>query len=124
MHTSLARQHFTVSLAEEIRMENSGVRAETTEITRTFRASGQPTSELFEQADMIVSRFYTGSWLLGGFLGLVVALKLIRLSVWKKHTEYSADTGNCLSCGRCFSYCPFEIEQRKDKNQLITLDGY
>lgn len=124
MHIPLARQHFTVSLAEEIRMENSGVRAETTEITRTFRASGQPTSELFTQADMIVDRFFTGSWLLGGFLGLVVALKLIGLSIRKKRYEYSADNGNCLSCGRCFSYCPFELEQRKAKKQVIALDGY
>ena len=124
MHIPLSRQHFTVSLAEEIRMENSGARAETTEITRTFRASGQPTTDLLAQADMIVSRFYTGSWLLGGFLGLVIALKLIGLSIRKKRIEYSADNGDCLSCGRCFSYCPFELEQRKDKKQVIALDGY
>ena len=124
MYLPLARQHFTVALADEIELENSGKRIETTEITRTFRASGQPTKELFAQASLIRDRFLIGSWILGGFLGLVIALKLVNLSIRKKRLEYSADSGNCLSCGRCFSYCPFELERRKEKKQVIALDGY
>jgi NosR/NirI family nitrous oxide reductase transcriptional regulator len=124
MHKTLARQHFTVSLAEEIILEDSGKRSETTEITRTFRASGQPTKELFNEANLIQNRFLIGSWILGGFLGLILALKLVNLSIRKKYPEYVANKGSCLSCGRCFAYCPFEQERREKEIQIITFDGF
>jgi ferredoxin len=124
MHLSLARQHFIVSLAEEIKLENSGKRTETTEETRTFRASGQPTKDLFAEAVLIQERFKTGSWILGGFLGLILALKLVNLSVRKNYPEYMANNGTCLSCGRCFAYCPFELERRERQNQITVFDGF
>jgi NAD-dependent dihydropyrimidine dehydrogenase PreA subunit len=108
LHAPLSQQHFTVSLAREIQLENSGQRKETTEHTRAFRASGKPTEELFSEAAAIQSRIKTGGWILGGFLGLVIALKLIGLSIVNKKEEYAIDTGTCLSCARCFKYCPFE----------------
>lgn len=108
LHVPLSRQHFTISLAEEIRLEDSGIRQETTEITRTFRASGKPTEVLFAEAKAIQGKFKTGGWILGGFLGLIICIKIINLSVQRKRENYSIDTGNCLSCGRCFKYCPFE----------------
>jgi len=108
LHVPLSRQHFVVSLAEEIHLENSGHRKETTEQTRAFRASGKPTQELFAEAAAIRDRFKIGGWFLGGFLGLVVCLKLIGLSMGRKQEEYEIDRGLCLSCGRCFKYCPYE----------------
>ncbi len=124
MHQTLARQHFIVSLAEEIELENSGKRLETSEITRTFRASGQPTEDLLSEAAMIQQRFKTGSWILGGFLGLILGLKLVGLSIRKKYPEYFANKGSCLSCGRCFAYCPFELERREQQIQITTFDGF
>jgi len=124
MHLSLARQHFIVSLAEEIKLENSGKRTETTEKTRTFRAAGQPTEELFAETVLIQERFKIGSWILGGFLGLILALKLVNLSVRKNYPEYIANKGTCLSCGRCFAYCPFELELREKQNQITFFDGF
>jgi len=109
LHIPLSRQHFTVSLAEEIYLENSGQRQETTERTRAFRASGKPTEELFAEAAAIRNRFRVGGWFIGGFLGLVVCLKLIGLSMHRKQEEYEIDRGTCLSCGRCFKYCPYEL---------------
>jgi len=124
MHLTLARQHFVVSLAEEIKLENSGQRIETTDETQTFRATGQPTEELFAEAKQIQNRFLIGGWILGAFLGLVLALKLINLSIQKIYPEYMANEGTCLSCGRCFSYCPFEQERRGELIQVTTLDGF
>ncbi len=124
MHLTLARQHFTVFLAEEIQLENRGQRIETTEETRTFRSSGQPTTELMSEAKLIQNRFLIGSWILGGFLGLILAIKLVNLSVRKNYPEYTANKGSCLSCGRCFSYCPFEQERRDTQIQISTFDGY
>ncbi len=49
-----------------------------------------------------------GGWILGGFLGLIFCVKLIHHSIPGKRMEYEVDTGNCLSCARCFLYCPYE----------------
>jgi ferredoxin len=106
LNIPLAKQHVSVALAEEIALEDAGERIETTEETRAFRASGKPTDQLFAEARAIQHQFSIGGWILGGFLGLVFSLKMISLSVRRKRAEYTADTGTCLSCGRCFSYCP------------------
>ncbi len=104
----LSRLHSTVSLAEEILLENSGQRTEMTDETKAFRASGKPTEELFTEASAIRRQFKMGGWIFGGFIGLVLCLKLISLFVRRRQKEYDVDKGTCFSCGRCFAYCPFE----------------
>lgn len=104
----LSRLHPTVSLAEEILLENSGRRTEMTDAATAFRASGKPSEELFAEANSIRRVFKKGGWLLGGFIGLIIWLKLFGLLRRKRQPEYEIDKGACLSCGRCFSYCPYE----------------
>ncbi len=108
LHYPLSKYHFTVSLAETIQLEDSGQRIETTEESRAFRSSGKSKEELLFEAAAIRRHFLIGSWLLGGFLGLIISIKLIRLTIYKKRTSYEIDRGDCLSCGRCPSYCPYE----------------
>ena len=108
LHIPLSRQHFIVSLAEKIQLENSGRRTETTDETNAFRASGKTEEELFAEARIIQRKFRNGGWLLGGFLGFMFCMKLISLTILKRHVEYTADFGTCFSCARCFSYCPVE----------------
>ncbi|MFC1490231.1 4Fe-4S binding protein [Candidatus Latescibacterota bacterium] len=108
LYVPLSRQHFTVSLAETIQLENSGERAFTTEESDIFRASGKPMEELFDEAQIIRNKFRTGGWILGLFIGIVICVKLIGLTVFRRKTEYTTNTGNCQSCARCFSYCPIE----------------
>ncbi len=108
LNIPLSRQHATVSLAEEILLENSGQRTEMTDETKAFRTSGKPTEELFSEAKAIQKQFKTGGWILGGFIGFVICLKFIGLFSRKRQLKYDVDKGSCLSCGRCFSYCPYE----------------
>jgi ferredoxin len=105
---SLSRLHPTVSLAEEVLLENSGKRIEMTDATKAFRASGKPSEELFSEASFIQNQFHKGGWILGGFIGLILCLKLISLFIRRRQLEYDVDKGTCLSCGRCFAYCPYE----------------
>ena len=114
----LAGQHATVALAREIRAENAGLRTETTEKTRTFRASGKPDDALFLETEILQKQFTTGGWILGAFLGLIFGVKLIQLTLRRKQTGYQIDRGSCLSCARCFAYCPYELVRRGD----ITLE--
>jgi NosR/NirI family nitrous oxide reductase transcriptional regulator len=124
LYIPLSRQHAVVSLAEEIIMEDSGQRTETTLETRTFRASGKPTEELINEARNIQGRFKISGWILGGFLGLIFCLKLIKLIRHRKPLEYSTDTGNCLSCARCFNYCPFEQERIASSNRTSIFNEF
>lgn len=104
----LSRLHPTVSLAEEVLLENSGKRTEMTDATKAFRASGKPSEVLFAEAKSIQTRFRRGGWIFGSFIGLVLCLKLIGLFIRRRQLEYDVDKGACLSCGRCFAYCPYE----------------
>jgi ferredoxin len=108
LHIPLSKLHPTVSLAENILQEDSGQKTETSDHTLAFRASGKPRAELFEEAVAVQRKFKTGGWILGGFIGLIICLKLISLSIQRRRPEYAIDKGNCFSCGRCFLYCPFE----------------
>ncbi|MFC1553687.1 4Fe-4S binding protein [candidate division KSB1 bacterium] len=123
MHIPLSSKHAVVSLAEEIQLENSGKRIETTDETDAFRSSGKLTEELFAEAKIIQNNFRIGGWILGGFLGFIIFLKLINLTIFRRQIEYNADTGSCLSCARCFSYCPVELVRRgkMDPDELIKL---
>lgn len=103
-----SRAHETVRLAEQIYLEEAGKTEEITDPSTAFRATGQEIKELYEQASSIQARFELGGWILGGFIGLVIGLKLIGLSVWRQRTDYEADRASCLACGRCFNYCPRE----------------
>ena len=108
LNVPLASVHPVVSLAEEIQLEDSGLRTEVSDATQAFRAAGKSTAELFAEAHAIQQKVKTGGWILGGFLGLIFGLKLIHLTAFRRYSEYEIDQGDCLSCGRCFSYCPVD----------------
>jgi len=134
LRTVTSRMDATVRLAERIYLEDSGGikpafgGAGTTDASLAFRATGKEAKELYQEASKIRARFGRGGWLLGGFVGLVIALKLIGVSVWRQRTDYEADRASCLACGRCFQYCPKErvrLKKAKDPapiDRLMTVD--
>ena len=105
-HELVARIHPTICLAERIAGEEQGRFAASTLESDAFRAGKQPVAELYAEAHALKQRFKHASAWLGGFLGLVICGKLVRLSVIRGSKDYEADRGACLSCARCFVYCP------------------
>ncbi len=103
-----ARAHETVRLAERIYLEETGQMTDTTDASSAFRATGKEIEQLYSEASNIRAQFGLGGWIFGGFVGLVIGLKLIGLSVWRQRKDYEADRASCLACGRCFEYCPRE----------------
>jgi ferredoxin len=91
-----------------------------TNASEAFGKTGQPRSQLYRQAVQVMDRYAIGAWLFGGFVGLVIGAKLIQLSVRRRRTDYEPDRAACLSCGRCFSYCPVELDRRKKPKAAAT----
>ena len=112
-----SRVHFTVQQAERVRLEETGRITGTDDISDAFYKTQRPREELYAEADAIRGRFDIGGTLLGVWVGLVVAVKLIHLSVYRTRPDYEPDRATCLSCGRCFKYCPVE------RKRLKTLKG-
>ena len=113
LHGTLARMHPTVRTAEQVLLEDTGVAEELTLRSETFRASRTTTEELFGEAAAIVARFRLGSPILGGFVGLMFCLYLIGLYRREVSRDYRPNRGDCISCGRCFAYCPREHAARR-----------
>ncbi len=110
-----ARSHPTVALAERIWLEENQDIDETTDASQYFRSSGETISSLYQHAAAIRTGFEKGGWFFGGFLGLILGGKLILLNLRPRQKDYEADRAGCVSCGRCFKYCPKEQEYRLQK---------
>jgi len=106
LHEQLAVVNRTVSLAEmHLESGRDSSYQETFEMS-AFRASGKPVPELLSEASLILGRFYTGSWILGCFLGFVFGISLAWFLVSRYRTDYTPDKGTCFSCARCVDFCP------------------
>lgn len=104
----LARVDPTVSLADRVWLEQQGLALGTTGASQAFYRQGRPYEELYAEAARIRQRFAPGTAALGGWVGLVLGLRLIGLSLRRHRVEYEADPGACLACGRCYEACPVE----------------
>ncbi len=106
VHVPLSRLNPTVSLAELI-VKHPEVKEDQNNIdVRTFMSSGKTTDQLVAEASEIQRRFYRGSWLVGGFLGLAIGFSLTNLSIFRKRDDFEPNKANCLSCARCLDFCP------------------
>ena len=112
-----ARSHPTVALAERVWAEENQKAEGTTDASQVFRASGETIAALYKDAAVIRAGFEKGGWFFGGFLGLILGGKLILLSLRPRQRDYEAERAGCVSCGRCFKYCPKEQECRLQKIQ-------
>ena len=115
-----SRMHPTVRLAERIFLEDVGKVEDTIDASLAFRATGKETEALYEDALNIRADFGFGGWLFGGFVGLIIGLKLITVSVWRQRTDYEAGRASCLACGRCFKYCPMEHARLKKTKEALV----
>jgi polyferredoxin len=68
--------------------------------------------KLLSEAAAIQKRFEPATTIFGSWIGLVIGLKLVSLSLRCKRTDYEPDSGACLACARCFEWCPNELMRR------------
>ncbi len=106
MQVPLSMINRTVYLADLI-VKHPEVKEDPNNIdVRSFLSLGKSTEKLMAEAVEIRKQFYIGGWLLGGFMGLVIGSRLMRLSVFRRREDWEPNKTNCLSCARCMSYCP------------------
>ncbi len=109
-----ATLHPTVNLAERyVREEKIPVTgpALSPEALSLERARQNP-QELLEQAAAVRRKFTPGGWIFGVWIGLVVGVKLVSLSLHRRRTDYEPERGDCVACARCFEFCPNELVRR------------
>jgi len=108
MEVVLGKLDPVVRLAERVRQEETGVVQGTTDASDAFRNTGRPRGELYAQAFDHLRRLRWAGVGLGAWVGLVVSAKLIYLAIRRRRTDFEPDKAGCVSCGRCFWYCPGE----------------
>ncbi len=105
-HVFLSRAHPDVFLANLL-VSKPEMMNDTENIDiQTFLSSEKPLETLVEEAEVIQDHFYTGGWVLGGFIGFVIGMTLLNQVIFRRKTDYEPHKGNCFSCGRCMKYCP------------------
>jgi NosR/NirI family transcriptional regulator, nitrous oxide reductase regulator len=106
--------HPTVSLAERF-MREQGPTLKTgapSPDDLALERARQTPQDILAEAARIRHKFATGSWLFGAWIGLVIGVKLVSLSLRRTRTDYEPDRGDCFACARCFAYCPNELVRR------------
>ena len=109
-----SRLHPTVSLAHRFVLERDTppkTGALNADDLALERARQNP-KDLLAAAGGIEHKFRLGGWLFGAWVGLVIGVKLVSLSVRRQRTDYEPDRGACLACARCLEYCPNELLRR------------
>jgi len=104
----LSRMDFNVRLAERLRQEETGTVQGTTDASDAFRNTGRPPMELYQESIQRRQGFGWAGMSLGAWVGLVIGVKLVHLSIRRRRIEFQPDRSRCVSCGRCFWYCPKE----------------
>ncbi len=105
-HTWISKANSKVYLAELL-ITRPEVRSDEKNLdVQAFLGSGKSMEMLVNEAKVIRHKFYTGGWIAGGFMGLIIGMTLLNQVVYRRKEDYQPDKGNCYSCARCISYCP------------------
>ena len=109
---ALAEMHPTVRLAGQVYQEERGLVEGTTDASDAFRRTGRASDALYVEALSWTQQFGRNGIWLGAWIGLVLGVKLVHLAIRRRRTDFEPDRAGCVSCGRCFWYCP-EKESKK-----------
>ena len=105
-HVFLSKANYKVSLAESM-ISNPELKEDKEHIdVQTFLSQGQTMDDLVTEASVIRDQFYIGGWILGGLLGLALAVFYTRKTMFRGREFFEVDKGNCVSCARCMDHCP------------------
>ena len=105
-----SRLHRSVGLAEfYLRQQSPAAQTNLTTVQELALSRAQKeAAELLPEAVAVRRRFVLAGALFGVWIALVIGLKQLGFSFWRKRTDYEPDRAGCLACARCFLSCPQE----------------
>lgn len=106
LSVNFSELHPVVKLEQRLLYEDKNPMIKKTDESIVFRNSKKTIAQLQTLRKETLSTFRAYGFYAGAFIGLVIALKLLGLSLIKRNDGYTPDKGHCFGCGRCFSYCP------------------
>jgi ferredoxin len=119
-----ARVNPTVALAERYLLEQnqpSKTGVLSPDDLALARARQHP-DDLLRDARAIQRKVTLGSWGFGAWVGLVIGIKLISLSLHRQRTDFEPASGDCFACARCFEFCPNELARRGITSAAMPLE--
>jgi ferredoxin len=107
----LARFDKRVELARQVVLYKGQDQAFKTYEYDAFRAKGITEKPVIEAAEKVIKSFEKSGLLFGIWMGFASVFIILGLFRRKDYKIYEPEPGLCVSCGRCFSYCPKERER-------------
>lgn len=117
---TLSRMHRDVQLADRLLAEQADPAIGQIHSTRAFRATGAPLAEALDRSDAVQANFAIAAPVFGGYVGLVFGVAWIGLLRRPRRTDYRINRARCVSCGRCFKYCPHDPRNTELLAQLTA----
>ena len=71
-----------------------------------FYSQGRTLEDLENARAEVLRAFRFYATLAGILIGFVLGVKLLELSLKRGRREYEIDYGSCVSCAKCYAYCP------------------
>ena len=118
---AVSRVDQRVQLAQRIALEQDAEEAgqpiEMTVDSEAWYETGETPEQLYARAREVEHDFTWGMAIVGAFIGLAAAFKVVGLRMVQQSSIYDIHHGRCVSCARCFRACPVEHERLKELGQ-------
>ena len=118
-YLAFSKANKDVRLAQRIELEDSQGSKWSDDSTEAFRSSGESVNDLNTKAAAVQKQHRVGAVLVGGFIGLIACLKIMKFMTYRREEDYRVDEAGCVACGRCFEYCPVEKDRRKGVSDKV-----
>ena len=84
----------------------------------TFNALGGDMEELKAKVDVVRRDYNFYAYLAGALIGFIIGFKLLKLSLKRSRRTYEVSSARCTMCGKCFNYCPQNINLKKHEKTI------
>ena len=102
----LARANREVRLYSQVMYFEDHPDGEMIPEVEAFYSQGRTLEDLISSYEEVHKDFRLYGTLAGMLIGLVIGVKLVRLSLKRGRKQYEIAHSRCVACGKCFSYCP------------------
>ena len=84
----------------------------------TFNALGGDMEELKAKVDNVRRDYTFYAYLAGALIGFIIGFKLLKLSLKRSRKTYEVSSARCTMCGKCFNYCPQNLNLKKHEKTI------